>query len=74
MQVSLPGVHITIGVLLEQDCHQLDLQLAKRTAPISVDRESFAKYAKDVSDLASLEDIKQTNDTVYVWGNGEITK
>ena len=55
---SLPGLHITLGVfyrlwsLLEQACHQLDLELAKHTAPLSADRQSFSEYAKVVRDLA----------------------
>ena len=64
MQVSLPGLHITLGVfyrlwsLLEEACHQLDLELSKRTAPLSTDRGSFSQYTKVVSDLAKLEEEK----------------
>ena len=70
MQVSLPGIHITLGVfyrlwsLLEKACHQLDLELAKRTAPLSVDRQSFSEYAVIVRDLASLKEEKNEL-TVY---------
>ena len=62
--MSPPGLHITLGVfyrlwtLLEQACHQLDLELAKRKAPLSTDRESFTKYAEVLRELASLEDEK----------------
>ena len=64
MQVSLPGLHITLGVfyrlwsLLEEACHQLDLELSKHTAPLSTDRGSFSQYTKVVSDLAKLEEEK----------------
>ena len=70
MQVSLPGLHITLGVfyrlwsLLEKACHQLDMELAKRTAPLSVDRQSFSDYAVIVRDLASLKEEKNEL-TVY---------
>ena len=48
-----------LWVLLEQACHLLDIELAKRSAPLSADRESFSKYAEAMKDLAQLEEDKK---------------
>ena len=50
VQVSLPSLHITLGVfqrlfeLLELDCHKLDLQLAHSSEAVSSCTASYQKY------------------------------
>lgn len=59
-----PGLHITLGIfyrlwsLLEEECHQLDLELATRTAPQSIDRASFTHYSTSVKKRAQLKERK----------------
>ena len=59
-----PGLHITLGIfyrlwtLLEQACHHLDLELAKRSAPLSLDKVSFKEYGEVVKKLANMEEEK----------------
>ncbi len=58
-QVSPPGLHITLlrlWTLLEEECHQLDLELAKHAAPESTDRNAFAEYSNLVKELTQQED------------------
>ena len=61
LQVSLPGLHITLGVffrlwsLLEEECHQLDLELARHSAPQAKDQVAFADYSIQVKEIAKLE-------------------
>ena len=63
-QVSPPGLHITLGIfyrlwcLLEEECHQLDLQLAHHNASSPADRKLFYHYRDLVKELAELEKKK----------------
>eukprot|EP00731_Ephydatia_muelleri_P005220 Em0002g1396a len=56
-QVCLPGLHITQGIfvkifdLLEDACHQLDLQLAYTYTEESSSSSSFTKYAEELHKL-----------------------
>ena len=65
MQVCPPGLHITLGIfyrlwcLLEEECHQLDLELATRSvAPQSIDRASFSEYSAAIKKQAELKEKK----------------
>ena len=57
-----PGLHITLGIffrlwsLLEEDCHLLDIELAKRTAPESVDRAAFVDYSTAIKKQSQLKE------------------
>lgn len=59
-----PGLHTTLGIfyrlwsLLEEECHQLDLELATWTAPQSIDRASFTRYSTSVKKRAQLKERK----------------
>ena len=61
LQVSLPGLHITLGVffrlwsLLEEECHQLDIELARHSAPQAKDQVAFADYSRQIKEIAKLE-------------------
>ena len=63
-QVCPPGLHITLGIfyrlwsLLEGECHQLDLELATRTAPQSMDRTSFNEYSSTIKELSQQKEKK----------------
>ena len=56
--VCPPGLHITLGIfyriwsLLEEGCHELDLELATRTSHNPSDRETFKKYSLLVTQLS----------------------
>ncbi|KAL5489444.1 hypothetical protein EMCRGX_G018536 [Ephydatia muelleri] len=56
-QVCLPGLHITQGIfvtlldLLEDACHQLDLQLAYTYQEESSSSSTFTKYAEELHKL-----------------------
>lgn len=73
-QVCPPGLHITLGVffrlwcLLEEDCHQLDLELAMHTSPKPTDRKSYAEYSALVKELSQLterrNELQQLNTTL----------
>ena len=52
-------------MLLEQACHLLDIELAKRSAPLSADSETFSKYAKATKDQVKLEDKNEL--TAYLF-------
>ena len=58
--VCPPGLHITLGIfyriwsLLEEGCHELDLELATRTSHNPSDREIFKKYSLLVKELTQL--------------------
>lgn len=41
---------------MEEECHLLDLELARLSSPESTDRESFGQYSTLVSKLHSLEE------------------
>ena len=64
MQVCLPGLHITLGIffrlfsLLEDECHCLDLEVAKRNIVQPDDRTSFATYASNLHRRTSLQEDK----------------
>eukprot|EP00731_Ephydatia_muelleri_P023365 Em0015g948a len=59
-QVCLPGLHITQGIfvkifdLLEDACHQLDLQLAYTYTEESSSSSSFTKYAEELHKLQHM--------------------
>ena len=59
--MSPPGLHITLGIfyrlwcLLEEECHQLDLQLAQHASSNPADWELFSHYTGLVKELAELE-------------------
>ena len=63
-QVCPPGLHITLGIfyrlwcLLEAGCHELDLELAKRTSATPTDRDSFKQYSSLLKQLAPLSEKK----------------
>ena len=62
MQVSPAGFHITLGIffrlwcLLEEECHQVDLDLVNCTAPKPTDRDGFVKYSSLVKELIQQEE------------------
>ena len=64
MQVCLPGLHITLGIffrlfsLLEDECHCLDLEVAKRNIVQPDDRTTFASYASSLHRRTSLQEEK----------------
>ena len=66
MQVCLPGLYITLGIffrlfsLLEDECHCLDLEVAKRNIVQLDDRPSFATYASNLH-RRTQEDKGQLN-------------
>lgn len=57
-------MHITLGIfyrlwcLLEGSCHELDLELAKRTSASPTDRTSFKEYSALVKQLIPLSEKK----------------
>jgi len=59
-KVCPPGLHISLGIfqrlfdLLEAECHNLDLQYAEHYN-MAGDPTSFAEYARNVQQLASLQ-------------------
>lgn len=59
--MSPPGLHITLGIfyrlwcLLEEECHQLDLQLAQQVASSPLDKELFSHYTELLKQLSELE-------------------
>ena len=65
--MCLPGLHITLGVLLhlfvllEDECHKLDLEMAEIASPQSGDRRSYQEYARAVQRERTLLN-EQTNE------------
>lgn len=41
---------------MEEECHLLDLELARLSSPESTDRESFSQYSSLISNLRNLEE------------------
>ena len=73
IKVSLPGLHITLGIfyrlftLLEDECHKLDIEMASLTSPQSEDRQSYVDYSKVVKRERALLDEKETIDKEMKW-------
>ena len=63
----MPGLHITLGIfdrlfdLLEEACHQLDVQLAERGRQADT-LHSFKLYSAAVQNIKELEGEKQRED------------
>ena len=78
LQVSLPGLHITLGVfyrlwsLLEVACHKLDLELSKRTAPLPSDHQSYSEYSKIMQELAAKQEKKNELESYTISLNSHI--
>lgn len=64
LQVCLPGLHITVGIffrqfsLLEDECHCLDLEVAKCNVVQPDDRTTFGIYVSSLHQRASLQEEK----------------
>jgi len=77
-KVCPPGLHISLGIfqrlfdLLEAECHNLDLQYAEHYS-MAGDPTSFAEYARNVQQLASLQ--KQVSQVTQhtIWLEQQIT-
>lgn len=60
--MCIPGLHITLGVylrlfvLLEDECHKLDLEMAQLTSPQSSDKPSCSNYSMVVQRERELLD------------------
>jgi hypothetical protein len=71
--VCLPGLHITLGVflrlfiLLEDECHTLDLQLAASAAPEVGDRVAFVDYSVAIRMERMLLDEKSNVEQDTQW-------
>ena len=63
-QVCPPGLHISLGIfykiwcLVEEGCHELDLELATRNSHNPTDRETFHQYSMLVKKLRQLRENK----------------
>ena len=63
-QVCPPRLHLTLGIfyrlwcLLETGCHHLDIELARRTAPLPTDRDSFLQYSSLVKELTKMSEVR----------------
>lgn len=59
-----PGLHISLGIfykiwcLLEEGCHELDLELAKRSSHTPTDPDTFQQYSALVKKLTHLRENK----------------
>ena len=59
-----PGLHISLGIfykiwcLVEEGCHELDLELAIHSSHNPTDRETFKQYSSLVKKLRQLRENK----------------
>ena len=66
LQVCPPGLHISLGIfykmwcLIEEGCHQLDLELATRISHTPHDRQSFQEYSSLVRKLRELREKRMS--------------
>ncbi len=70
---SFPGLHITLGVfhrlftLFEDECDQLDLQLAELTNPQAGDRSAYCSHSKTVHEERKLLDARDLLEDEIKW-------
>ncbi len=71
--MCLPGLHITLRVfhrlftLFEDECHQLDLQLAELTNPQAGDRSAYCSHSKTVHEERKLLDARDLLEDEIKW-------
>ena len=71
--MCLPGLHITLGVfhrlftLFEDECHQLDLELAELTNPQAGDRPAYCSHSNTVREERKLLDAKALLEDEIKW-------
>ena len=72
-QVCLPGLHITLGVffrlftLLEDECHNLDLQMAASSSTQEGDRPGFVAFTEVIKKERALLDEKALVENELKW-------
>lgn len=71
--MCLPGLHITLGVfhrlftLFEDECHELDLELAELMNPQTGDRPAYCSHSNTVREERKLLDAKALLEGEIKW-------
>ena len=72
-KVCLPGLHITLGVfyrlftLFEDQCHELDLEMATLSTPQTGDRPAYHTHSNTVHKERELTDAKALLEDKVKW-------